>query len=440
MKLLYIIPYVPYPLNSGGNQAFFTITDHIRKYHDISILLYAHNSKDKNNIIELKSIWDNVDFYVYEDVSTTDDSSTDIEDSFTKMSWFDRNSCHFFLSTAQSMYRKIERRKAKIAVMHPQQEDLVRSRSTLFASCNDINNGFCKYVQQIAAKGFDAIQVEFYEYLPLIPILPAKTKKIFVHHELRFIRNENELNLFKNKLPTDYIQFQREKSFELSCLSACDAVITLTETDKKILCKYIPSDKIYASPAIININTSESLPFKPAKELVFIGSGDHFPNADAMIWFCQEVMPLLKAKMSNPPKLNIIGQWRDDLKTSIKNILPEVNFTGYIEDLPSFINGKISVIPVRIGSGMRIKILDSIFAGAPIVTTSKGCEGLPMAHRKNCLIADEKDRFAEAIIEMESNDNLQELLATNAQTATAGILNKEALFAKRLSVYESLSH
>lgn len=440
MKLLYIVPYVPYPLNSGGNQAFFTLTDNVRKRHELSILLYAHNKEDQDNINALKALWKDVEFYVYDESKKEKEGNEDAEDRFANMSWKDRISCRFFLSIAQSMHRKIWRRQVRYVnkQMSSTTEDLVRTRSTLFAINRDINADFCNYVQKVSALGFDAIQIEFYEYLPLVYLLPSDTQKVFVHHEVRFVRNENELQLFRQKEPTDIITFQREKTFEISCLSAYDAVITLTETDRKILSNFIAPSKLFVSPAVISIASSEQLPFKPATELVFIGSGDHFPNADAMIWFCREIIPVLKKKLTKMPRLSIVGQWRNEQKASIQALFPEANFTGYINDLPAFVNGKVSVVPVRIGSGMRIKILDSVFASAPIITTTKGCEGIPMVNRENCLIADDPKSFADAIIEMLFDVRLQERLSTNASATKKGMLNKAELIEKRLSVYKSL--
>lgn len=63
-KILYIIPYVPYPLTSGGNQAFFHMIDYLRDKMDISILLYPINKAQESDVEELKKLWDNVDFYV----------------------------------------------------------------------------------------------------------------------------------------------------------------------------------------------------------------------------------------------------------------------------------------------------------------------------------------------------------------------------------------
>ncbi len=446
MKLLYINTYIPYPLNSGGNQAFFMMADHVRKEHDLSLLLYVHNPKEKEYVKELQKLWDNVTFYIYE----PDEVLIKKEDSYSYMSWFDRTLCNFFDYLYHSTWRKIERREHKYKTKLLGQTktngaseskiDFVRTNSTLFMTGDgDFTPSFCKYVKQIAEKNFDIIQVEFYDYLPLVYLFPQNVKKVFVHHELRFVRNNIEYQLFTKPLSTDKILLEKERSQELADLKVYDAVITLTETDKEILNKNgIPNEKLFASPAITQTVEYDYKAFKPAKELVFIGSGNHFPNADAMVWFCLEVLPILQQSGITIPTINVTGIWKEELADSIRQLCPTINFAGLVDDLQSFLNGKISIVPLRIGSGMRMKILDSAFAAAPLVTTSKGCEGLPMKNEENCLIANTAEDFAKALIRILSDEKLQERLAMNAQNSKTSMLNEKDLFEKRLSVYRTL--
>ncbi len=445
MKILYINTYIPYPLNSGGNQAFFMMADHVRKEHELSILLYIHNAKEKKYVKELQKLWDNVTFYLYE--PKEEEKNTD--SSFRNMSKFDRLSCSVFDYFQHSMKRKLNRREHKYNIKlvsknakkgeHTTKLDFVRANSTLFMESDDLTPSFCDYVKGVAAKDFDIIQVEFYDYLPLVYLLPEKTKKVFVHHELRFVRNEIEYNLYLSPLPTDKLLLEKEKAEELGCLKDYDAIITLTDIDKNILIQNgIPSDKLFTSPAITQTVEYEHKAFIPAKELVFIGSGNHFPNADAMAWFCQEVLPLLQKSGMEIPKINITGDWKEPLATSLKKLCPNIHFAGLVRDLQAFLNGKISIVPLRIGSGMRMKILDSAFAAAPVITTSKGCEGLPMKNDENCLIADTAESFAQAIIRILSDVELQQRLATNAQNSKTNMLNEKDLFEKRLNVYKTL--
>ena len=114
----------------------------------------------------------------------------------------------------------------------------------------------------------------------------------------------------------------------------------------------------------------------------------------------------------------------------------EVKLTGFVPDLQKYLNGKISIVPIRIGSGMRMKILDSVAAGSPIVTTSVGCEGLPMINEKNCLIADTAEDFADAIIRMIQDKEMQQIFAQAAQNIEKGMLDNEVLQQKRCAVYD----
>ncbi len=439
MKLLYITTYVPWPLGSGGNQAFFVMADYVRKHHDLSVLLYAHSSKERKNIEELKKIWSDVTFYVY-DPSIPQKDLQEVDDLVLPptATLKDKLTYKFFDFLYRSMSRKMTRKRLKYAISEDKETDFVKAYSTLFMETDDITIPFCKYVKKVSAQGFDVVQVEFFEYLPLVYMLPHDTKKVFVHHELRFIRNQIEMSLFKNLKISETLLYESKKAQEIGALAAFDTIITLTEVDKNILSEYLPSKNIRVSPAITKAVSMKYLTFHPAHELVFVGNSDHFPNVDAMVWFCSEVLPLLEQKMSALPKIHVMGVWRPNIMERLKEIFPIINFTGFVDDLEGFMNGKISIVPIRIASGMRMKILDSIASAAPVITTSKGCEGLPMVNNENCLIADTEEDFANAIVRMLGDVELQETLVKNAQNTDTGMLDDEELFARRLSVYEDL--
>lgn len=91
---------------------------------------------------------------------------------------------------------------------------------------------------------------------------------------------------------------------------------------------------------------------------------------------------------------------------------PELEFVGYIEDLHAFLQGSVSVVPVRIGSGMRMKILDAISSRIPVVTTTKGVEGIDLRDGEECLKADSADEFVDTIIRLLGDVNLQKNWST----------------------------
>ena len=425
MNLLYITTNVPWPLNSGGNQAFYMMADYIRHCHQLSILFKVRNSEEKKAVEVLKRKWDNVTFYVLDESSEVYRKSDRLLES---LSWYDSLMYRMFDFISHSVQRKMRRKIRKI--------DFVKSNSTLYEDLDGINHVFCDYVYEISRKGFDAIQIEFYENLPFVYLLPRGVKKIFVHHEIRFVRNEIELSLFKKQSAAEKMLLEQHKAREIAALDAYDTIITLTEKDKEKLAQYIPQDKIYVSPAITNAAEMKNLPFKPTNGLAFVGSCAHFPNADAIIWYIEKVLPVLRQKCKNIPCLNIIGNWNQKMIKGMDINEQEVKLTGFVPDLQKYLNGKISIVPIRIGSGMRMKILDSVAAGSPIVTTSVGCEGLPMINEKNCLIADTAEDFADAIIRMIQDKEMQQIFAQTAQNIEKGMLDNEVLQQKRCAIYD----
>ena len=413
MKLLYITPWIPYPLTNGGSQAFFMMADNVRKHHDLSVLLYVHHSADKAYIDELKKLWPDVTFYIFDDETEHEFLMNHPELSpYCGMSRKDKMQCKGYNFLMHSMQRKIARKRRKSDASH---DDYVRSNSTLYMENSDLTISFCSYVNDVASEGFDIVQVEFYDYLPLVYALPQQCKKVFVHHELRFVRNEIEVKMFKTVLPTDIMMQQKQKAEELAALAAYDAVITLTDIDRNILKDYMPEDQLFTSPAITQTVSLEHMPFKAAKDLVFVGNGSHFPNADGMLWFCSEIAPAMKAQGIKMPTIYVTGNWDAKTKEKLTGLCPEIVFSGFIDDLQSFLNGKLSVVPIRIGSGMRMKLIDTACAGA-----------------------DSAEDFAKAVTRMLADETLQQTLAVNAQSSQSNMLNESKLLEKRIAVYEHL--
>lgn len=427
-KILFIIPRIPYPLSLGGNQAFFNMADHLRQTMEVSLLLTITSSQDVANVRALQQIWPDVTFYLFKEKQASGIPAP----YHIRHPWMYKQ----LEKIRASATRKLRRRREEGA------EDLVREKSTLFSSIyEELNCNYTEYVATVSRKGFDIIQVEFYELLSLVYVLPPEAETIFLHHELRYIRNENELRLLKQITPRDRMLLQIAKDYERGALNRYKHIITLTETDRQLLTDFLGgTPSIYASPAVVTMPKESNTPFVPATEhrLTFVGSGDHFPNLNAMTWFCKEVVPYLH-QLHFPFTMQVIGQWSRKQTEIVTHLCPELRMMGYVEDLSAFMKGSISLIPIHIGSGMRMKILDTVLAKIPFITTTKGVEGIDLRNGEECLVADDAKSFAEAIVTLSKDTTLQERMTKNATERLKQLYDPQKMLERRATIYHQIT-
>jgi len=153
-------------------------------------------------------------------------------------------------------------------------------------------------------------------------------------------------------------------------------------------------------------------------KLIFSGALTFFANYGAMDWFLRDVYPLIRAKVPEV-HLDITGGTKGvDL-----NALPQregVNFTGYLLDIrPAVAESWVSVVPLQVGGGTRLKILEALALGTPVVSTTKGAEGLDLRPGEDILIADEPAEFAQQTVRLLRDPGLRARLAANGRRAVA---------------------
>lgn len=402
-KILFIIPYIPYPLDSGGNQAFFNMVNYIRNRMSVSILLCSKSEEHDKNIVALKKLWANVDFFVYK--------------------WPKKKSVH--IEVRNPLYYNVLKR-VKASVERKMRRQIV--------------NMGVDIICQVIKQGYDIIQVEFYELISVGYLLPENVQTIFVHHELRYVRNANEMSLFEEMTDEDRMLFSVAKDYERAALLKYKHVIALTEVDRQLLIDFLGrKERIYASPAVVQMSDTSIEEFTPAitHRLTFVGSGDHYPNLDAITWFCKEVAPYLH-KQGFSFDFRVAGRWDCSHIVRLSSVCPEIKFVGYVEDLSDFLKGSIALVPIRIGSGLRMKILDAVSLGIPFVTTSKGVEGISFNDNEECLKADTAMDFADAIIRLANDSNMQCRLVLQAKRKLEDLYDWKKMLEQRMAIYSHI--
>ncbi len=153
--------------------------------------------------------------------------------------------------------------------------------------------------------------------------------------------------------------------------------------------------------------------------LIFTGALTYEANFDAMRFFLGEVFPLLKTRRPSL-KLRITGS-TEGVPVDRLPLTADVTFTGYADDIrPLVARSQVCVAPMRIGGGTRLKILEAMALGVPVVSTSKGAEGLEVVPGQDLLIADEPAEFAEAVVNLLEDHSLRQTLSRKGRELVRG--------------------
>jgi glycosyltransferase involved in cell wall biosynthesis len=169
--------------------------------------------------------------------------------------------------------------------------------------------------------------------------------------------------------------------------------------------------------------------------LLFLGGLHWPPNADALLTFVREMWPRVRASR---PDATLTSVGRDDHSSAAEcRAAPGVQLTGWVPEIDPFVQeSRVLVVPMRAGSGMRVKILEAMARGLPVVSTSVGCEGIGVEPGRHLLLADTADAFADAVLRVLSDD---ELAATLARNARALVLERYDVAAVRALVLHALA-
>ena len=264
---------------------------------------------------------------------------------------------------------------------------------------------------------FDIIQLEGLYVCPYIPVIReySNAKIVYRAHNI-----EHEIWQRTAAMTKGWKKFymknlsKRIKRFEKHCLNQYDLLVPITERDGNILNELGNSRPWQVSQT--GIDSSVLIPNAKKLEhpsLFHIGSLDWTPNQEGLIWFLEKCWPAVNKQF---PDLKFYVAGRNAPEWLQRKMeLPNVVFEGEIPDAYDFINSKsIMVAPLFSGSGMRIKIIEGMALGKPIVTTTIGTEGISTTSRENIVIADNVTDFINAVSQLITDQEFFDKLSRNA--------------------------
>jgi len=257
---------------------------------------------------------------------------------------------------------------------------------------------------------FDVVHFEGIEMTPYLDIVAAADTRpliIFDDHNCEYLlqRRSFETDIRQiQRWPAavySFIQWIRLRRYEADVCGRANRVIAVSDADAAALHRLVPNTEIAVVP-----NGIDSVVYKPhasamqeESALVFTGTMDFRPNVDAVLWFVQEVLPAIKQKVSNI-HLYVVGQRPHSRLHCLMND-PSVTITGWVEDPKPYIaRAAVYVVPLRVGGGTRLKLLEAMSLGKAVVSTRLGAEGYPVSDGKELILADSPEEFASAVVQL----------------------------------------
>jgi glycosyltransferase involved in cell wall biosynthesis len=267
----------------------------------------------------------------------------------------------------------------------------------------------------IETERFDRAVVDF---LNPASYFPRLERGILFQHNVETMIWRRRAQHASDPLRRWYFQLQASRMFRFerqACRTAA-RVAAVSEQDARTMLELFDVTRVSAIPTGVDIEglTPPVPPPEKTIDLVFVGSMDWLPIVDGIEWFVRDVLPLIRRQRPGcslaivgrtpPPSIAALGQ-RDE----------RIRVTGTVPDIrPLLWSAAVSIVPLRIGGGTRLKIYESMAGRVPVVSTTVGAEGLEVHHPDDIRLADSPEAFAAACSELLANAELRRRQAAAA--------------------------
>ena len=372
-RILLVTPQPPFPPDNGGMLRIFTIARRLRDTCDISLLTYVRKTGDvrfKQNaaMMALRGVFKDV--YAVDREATFRGARPPFDLPAVAADWYSPE-------MAETIARLTKQKR------------------------------------------FDAVHIEFLQ-MAFYARYVSGARTILTEHDL------GHLSLFKSYFRewTGLARFARigdwwrVRRYHRETCRRFDRLVALTTSDAKLLGDSAPADKIRLIPTCVDL---EKFAFRPEEkedrdiDMAFVGHYPHFPNEDAARWFCGSVLGRIKKKRPSAT-LSLIGSSPTDKVRALAG--PGVEVTGTVPDVRPYLDrSKIFVVPVRLGFGIKGKVLEAFARGLPVVATSVVVRGIPEAVSGTHLLqADSPADFARETERLLSDSALRSRMAAAARS------------------------
>jgi glycosyltransferase involved in cell wall biosynthesis len=357
MKILVMTTKSPYPLFEGRALRTYNLLKQAAAHHEIHLVSFVQTREELAGIEHLREFCTHVEHETL-----------------------------YFEGARWSLLRDLLR-------------DLV-SRAPLHALKYRTPTMWRRIRELLARNHYDLVHLDMLhlsEYMDLTGPTPV----VLVEHNVESVLLQRRAEAERNPLVRAYVRYQARKlaRYEARACARARHVVAVSELDAELLRAMAPGARVTSIPNGVDTEFFRARDVAPQPDgLVFVGGLTWFPNLDAIRYFCAEILPLVQAEVPGL-RLSVVGKIPGP--RAIRDIasLPNVRLLGLIDDVRDVISAApVYVVPLRVGGGTRLKILDALSMGKAIVSTSVGCEGLDVRDGEQILIADTPADFARAVV------------------------------------------
>jgi polysaccharide biosynthesis protein PslH len=403
MRILFLSTIVPYPPHGGIYQRTYNILKRLAAVHDVIFVGFEKTADDRQNVEHIRKLCSEV--YTYR-----------LPDDWSKSA--------LYYGLIKNIFNTLPYTSQKYHLTAV--ADLIRKKSL---------DG------EIDAVHIDITDLATYgDYTFSLP-------KIITHHNINSQLWASQAKAEKNPLKKLYMWMQviKFKKFERLYSPKYDINITVSPMEEKVLAKLIPPEKIRVVPNGVDVDYFR--PTDPAleqeNEVIFAGSPNYYPNAVAIEWWCEKIVPALYECGLSDVYLTVLG----GREKAQKNVIcylenpQEYNLRvpGFVDDIRPYVaRSSVYVVPLQSGGGTRLKVLDALAMGKAVLSTSIGCEGLAVTQGENILIADSPEKFTASLKSLLKQKDKRHILGQNGRKLVAGHYSWDKICDEMMPFYSKI--
>lgn len=392
MKVLLLTQVLPYPPDSGPKVKTWNVLKYLARHHEVTLASFVRG--DQSAEVEVLRRYCRAVHTVPMTRSPVVDGLALLRSLATGLPWM------MVRDDRAAMRRLVDRLYAE----------------TRFDIAHADQLNMAQYAMRVsgARKVLDAHNALWLLYKRLAETMPSGPRRWLLERDWRLL-----------------------KEYEGRLVREADAVLAVSDEDRAALIEAAGRPRaITVIP--IAVDTDE-IPVVARREdtrrLLHIGTMYWPPNIDGMWWFIKEVYPLIRARRPDVG-LDVVGARPPQELIALNGNGQNINVAGYVKDTQPYLErAGVFIVPLRAGGGMRVKILEALARGLPLVTTTLGCEGIAVEHSRHVLIADTPEDFARETLRLLNNRALADELGRNGRRLIEDVYDYRAACRPLESLY-----